>query len=463
MGLIKAAMGAIGGTLADQWLDAVESGPMGDQTVFSAGQTMREGDRRSSNKRGYADVISNGSRVIVQPNQFMVLVDGGRIIDYTAEPGYYTVDNSSAPSMFNGQFGESLKDAWNRFKFGGGQPQKQQVFFINLQEIKGIKFGTPNPVQYYDDFYNAELFLRAFGMYSIKVVDPLLFFAEAIPRSAVSVDIEDINEQYLSEFLTAFQSSLNQMSQDGVRISNVTSKSGELAKYMSDVLDSEWRALRGFVIQSVGVSSITYDEESKELIRMRSQASMLNDPGLRETFVQTSIARGLEAAGSNEGGAGQAYMGMGIGMMGAGGFMNQASNTNYQQMQMQQQQQQQQQMQQQMPQQQMPQQQQGYPQQQQGYSQQPGAPQGQPQQGGGGYAQPGDPQAQQQSAPPQAQQPGGWGCGNCGNQNPESAKFCMNCGSQKPAQAPTACQNCGQAFDGTAPKFCPNCGQPTGQ
>ena len=440
MGLIRAAMGAVGGALADQWLDAYESGPMGDQTVFTAGSVLRQGDPRSSNVKGYADIISNGSRIIVQPNQFMILVDGGRIVDYTAEPGYYTVDNSSAPSMFNGQFGDSLKDAWNRFKFGGGQPQKQQVFFINLQEIKGIKFGTPNPVQYYDNFYNAELFLRAFGMYSIKVVDPLLFFAEAIPRSAVSVNIDDINEQYLSEFLTAFQTSLNQMSADGVRISNVTSKSMELAKYMNDVLDEDWRRMRGFIVHSVGVSSISYDEESKELIKMRSQASMLNDPGLRETFVQTSIARGLEAAGSNEAGAGQAYMGMGIGMMGAGGFMNQASNTNFQQMQMQQQQQQQ------------PMQ----PPQQQGYPGQP--PYGQP-----GHMPP------QQGSPPVAPAPGqppqgAWGCSNCQNQNPPTAKFCMNCGNPRPAApaVPTACNNCGQAFNGNPPKFCPNCGKPTG-
>ncbi|HHX37074.1 MAG TPA: virion core protein, partial [Clostridiaceae bacterium] len=207
MGLIRAATGAIGGTLGDAWLEAIESGPMTDKTVCVKGRMLRPDDRRSSNRKGSSDVISNGSRVIVQPNQFMMLIDGGKIVDYTAEEGYYVVDNSSAPSLFNGEFGESLRDSWNRFKFGGTPSHMQQIYYINLQEIKGIKFGTPNAVQYYDEFYQAELFLRAFGNYSIKIVDPLLFFTEAVPRGAAEVDIADINEQYLSEFLMAFQTS----------------------------------------------------------------------------------------------------------------------------------------------------------------------------------------------------------------------------------------------------------------
>ena len=340
MGLIRAAAGAVGGTLGDAWLEAIESGPMTDKTVCKKGQILRPDDRRSSNRKATSNIISNGSRIVVQPNQFMMLIDGGKIVDYTAETGYYVVDNSSTPSLFNGQFGDSLRDSWNRFKFGGTPSQMQQVYFINLQEIKGIKFGTPNAVQYYDEFYQAELFLRAHGNYSIKVVDPLLFFAEAIPRGTEEVDIADINDQYLSEFLMAFQTSLNLLSQEGVRISTVTSQSMKLAKHMQDVLDEEWRANRGMVVQFVGVNSISYDDKSRELIDMRSQTSMLSDPNLRETYVQTSVARGIEAAGSNEGGAGNAFLGVGMGMMGAGNFMNQSSQTNMEMMRQQQAQQQ---------------------------------------------------------------------------------------------------------------------------
>lgn len=139
-----------------------------------------------------------------------------RLWDYTAEPGYYKVDNSALPS-FNGQFKDTLKESLSRVKFGGQTPTKQQVFFLNLQEIKGIKFGTRNPINYFDSFYNAELFLRAHGSYSIKITDPLRFYQEVIPRNKERVNIEDINEQYISEFLEAFQAAVNQMSAEGIR------------------------------------------------------------------------------------------------------------------------------------------------------------------------------------------------------------------------------------------------------
>lgn len=336
MGLIKAFTSAVGGGLADQWLEVIEPNDMGDSTVFTSGIKVRKDDRRGSNKRGTEDTVSNGSIIHVYPNQFMMLVDGGKVVDYTAEEGYYKVDNSSLPSMFNGSFKDSLKESFQRIKYGGVTPTSQKVYFINLQEIKGIKFGTPNPLNYFDNFYNSELFLRTFGTYSIKITDPLLFFMEAIPRNMDKVDIQDINEQYLSEFLEALQSAMNQMSVDGIRISHVPSKGRELSQYMANILDEDWKKMRGMEVQSVGIASISYDDESKELINMRNKGAMLGDPTVREGYVQGSIARGLEAAGSNEGGAAAAFMGMGVGMQGAGNFMGAASQSNQRQMEQQQ-------------------------------------------------------------------------------------------------------------------------------
>ena len=332
MGIIKAVVGAVGGTLADQWLEVIESDQMSDTTVFTKGVAVRKNDKRSSNTKGTENLVTDGSVIHVYPNQFMLLVDGGKVIDYTAEEGYYTVKNESAPSLFNGQFGEALKETFERVKFGGVSPKAQQVFFINLQEIKGIKFGTPNAINYFDNFYNSELFLRTHGTYSIKITDPLLFYAEAIPRSASRVDINDINEQYLSEFLEALQAAVNQYSADGQRISFLASKGRELSKYMNDILDEEWKKNRGFEIQSVGIASISYDEESQKLINMRNQGAMLGDPSVREGYMQGAIARGLEAAGSNEGGSMAGFMGMGVGMNAAGGVVAAASNANQQQM-----------------------------------------------------------------------------------------------------------------------------------
>ena len=333
MGIIKATIGAIGGNLADSWLEVIEADEMSDSTVFTKGVAVRRDDKRSSNKKGTADTISNGSVIHVYPNQFMILVDGGKIVDFTAEEGYYKVDNSSAPSLFAGQLGKSFVDAFRRIKFGGTPSYSQKAYFINLQEIKGIKFGTRTPVNYFDSFYNSELFLRAHGIYSIKITDPVKFYTEVIPKNADRVDVSEINEQYLSEFLEALTASINKMSVDGIRISHVTSKARELSKYMADELDADWRESRGFEVASVGIASVSYDDESRELINMRNKGAMLSDAAVREGYVQGAMARGFEAAGSNSAGSAQAFVGMGMGMNAGGGFMAAASETNRQQMQ----------------------------------------------------------------------------------------------------------------------------------
>lgn len=422
MGIIKAIASAVGGGLADQWLEVVEPDEMDDKTVFTRGVTVRQGDSRNSNRKGTKDTISNGSVVHVYPNQFMMLIDGGKVVDYTAEEGYYTVDNSSLPSMFNGEFGDTLKEAFNRIKFGGVTSGTQKVFYINLQEIKGIKFGTRNPVNYFDSFYNAELFLRAHGTYSIKIKNPLTFYSEAIPKNEDRVEIEDINEQYLSEFLEAFQSAINQMSADGVRISYVASKGRELSKYMADILDADWGEMRGMEIQSVGISSISYDEESTKLINMRNQGAMLGDPTVREGYVQGSIARGLEAAGSNANGSMAGFMGVGMGMQSTTGFMGAASQSNQAQM----------------------------------AREAAGSPQpsGNTWRCSCGNENTGNFCSDCGKPKPQVSV---WKC-SCGNDN--RGNFCSNCGKPRPTEM--KCASCGYEPDpdGPAPKFCPECGKP---
>lgn len=332
MGIIKAVTGAIGGALADSWLETIEAGEMSDTTVMTRGVLVNRKDKRSSNRKGTENIISNGSIIHVMPKTMMILTDGGKIVDFSAEEGYYQVQNSSAPSLFHGELQQSVLETFQRVCFGGTPSSSQKVYFLNLQEIKGIRFGSRNPINYFDNFYNAELFVRCHGTYSVKITDPLKFFIEALPRNRDTVDIQDINAQYLDEFLSALQAAVNQMSVDGVRISTLTSKSLELSRYMSKVLDQEWNDLRGMEVCSVGIASISYDEESQKLINMRNKGAMLSDPTIREGYVQGAIAGGLEAAGSNSAGAGQAYMAMGMGMNGAGGFMNAASQTNAAQM-----------------------------------------------------------------------------------------------------------------------------------
>ena len=337
-GVAQAAGGAIGSSLGDQWQDAFEANDMGEGIVFTKGVKLRAGDERNKNRKGTDDLVTQGSRIHVYDAQAMMVTDGGRITDFTAVPGVYTLDNTGQPTIFTGDLKGSLLDTWERFKFGGTSPQKQQIFYVNLQEIKGIKFGTPSALNYFDTFYNAELFLRCHGTFSIRITDPILFYQQVIPRDAVRVHFDEVKEQYMSEFLEALQTSINQMSVDGIRISQVASKMRELSKYMRDTLDEDWLRGRGMEIQSVGIASISYDDESRKLIDMRNQGAMLSDPSVREGYVQGAVARGMEAAGSNEAGAGMAFMGMGMGMSASGNFMGAASQSNQAQMQQQQQQ-----------------------------------------------------------------------------------------------------------------------------
>ena len=392
MGLISAAVSSVSGVLSDSWKEVIEPDDMSDSTLLVKGVAVKKG----SNKKGTDNYVSNGSVIHVYPNTLMLLMDGGKIVYYSAQEGYYEVNNSSAPSIFNGELKDSGKETCKRFQFGGVPSQKQYVYYINTAEIKGIKFGTRNPVNYFDNFYNAELFLRAHGSYSIKITDPIKFFTEFAPKGTDRIEIKDLSEQLFNEFMDALQSAINQMSVDGVRISAITSKSRELSKYMADVLDADWNDLRGIEVCSVGLASISYDDESKALINMRNKGAMMSDPTIREGFVQSSVAQGMQAAGSNTSGAANAFMGMGMGMNAAGGFMSAASQTNAAQM------------------------------------------------------------AQQQAAQQAAQQnqaDNGWKC-SCGTVN--TGNFCSGCGSKKPENTSWTC-SCGTTNTG---RFCSNCGSP---
>lgn len=400
MGLIKAALGAVVGNARDQWLEFIEAGDMSGGQLIVPGVFVNKGKGifktgRGSNTKGSDIVISNGSKIIVGPNQMMIMVENGKVVDFTCEEGSYEVNTALAPSLFSGQFKDSLKDTWERFKYGGVPTNKQQVFFMNLAEITGIKFGTQNPIQYFDAFYNADLSLRAHGMFSVRITDPIKTFMEL--RSASNFNTSSFGAQYSGEFVMNLGTAIAQMAVDGQRINQIQSKQMELAKYMRNCLDEEWRQRKGIEVESVSIE-ISYDEESKKLIGMRNQGAMLSDATIREGYVQGAIAQGLQAAGSNTAGAAQAFMGMGMGMNAAGGFMNSASQTNAMQMQMQ--------------------------------------------------AQQAQAAAPQQTAAPAA---GGWKC-SCGKEN--TGKFCAECGAKKPEDPASWTCSCGAVNTG---KFCAEC------
>ena len=414
MGIIKAAINAVTGALADTWLEVIESAPMGNNDVIVPGQAVDQ-KGRSQNKKGGENLVSNGSIIHVLDNQFMILVDGGKIVDYTATAGYYKVDNSALPSLFNGQFGDSIKESFSRIKYGGISSTSQRVFFLNLQEIRGIKFGTQNPVQYFDNFYESELFMRLHGTYSIKITDPFKFYMEVIPREVITNNqkftfampaIQQFNDEFVSELGTAF----NQYSADGFRVSHIASKTKEMGKYMADALDEDWNQLRGFQVTSVGMQPPAYDEESQKIVtersKMASQVSYLKDAASQQAYMAKSVGEGISGAGNNPGGAAIGFMGMNMAQnMGAGVMGNYMQNPQY------------------------------------GNQQQ--------------YAQPQQQQPQQQAPQQAAPAQGGWTC-ECGATN--QGKFCSECGKAKP-EAPKKrfCTNCGAELSPTT-KFCPECG-----
>ena len=315
-----------------------------------------------------------------------------------------------------------------------------------------------------------DLNVRAFGKFSIALTEnPLEFYKKVIPTSAVTnneaVDIGDlINENYIMEFLDALQQALTEISANNVRISQISTRANRdlLKSTISDLLYESWRRDRGIVIGDVGVT-VSYDDETKKILTERNKGAMLKDATIREGYVQGSVARGLEAAGSNANGSMAGFMGMGIGMNAGGNFMGAASNNNMQQMQMQQQAQQQ------------AQQQSAYQQQQQqAQPQQPQQPQSEPVPAPapapaadgwtcscGKTGNIGKFCAECGSPKPAPADNGPWTCPECGNQN--SGKFCANCGTKKPEKPKKIkCDKCGYEPDmsGPIPKFCPNCGDP---
>ncbi|MEE1282692.1 MAG: SPFH domain-containing protein [Acutalibacteraceae bacterium] len=460
MGIIRAAKNAAMGNFGDQYLEAVQPPKsFTESVVFAPGVRLGANDPRNQNKNGSENIVNNGSLIHVWPGTMMIIVDGGKIISACCEPGYVTVSDAAAPSLMAGEITGSLTDAFERLRFGGISPREQRVYYINMQEIRGIKYGTATPINYYDSMYDSEVFIRARGTYSFKITNPLKFFEQVIPKGAALdnkiIDFNDIKEQFNNEFLTALTDSLGKMSNDGIPFRKVQGNSSNLTKYLADALDYEWHEIRGMQILMTSLAA-SYTDDTQKIIQeasmLKMQGRALSDPNVQAGYMAKNVAEGIKAAGSNSAGATNAFLGMGMGMNMSGNIM-QGYQQNIQ------------------PQQGFP-QQGGYP--QQGYPQQGGYQQNQPQGMAGVASAPAPdswkcecgannigkfcPQCGKQKPEPKPQPTAnGWVC-SCGTQN--SGKFCMECGSPMPvAPTKTKCSQCGyEPEDGASPKFCPNCG-----
>lgn len=426
MGLIKAGLGAAGGVLADQWKEYFYCDSLDMDTLAVKGQKRVSG--RSSNTKGSDNIISNGSVVAVADGQCMIIVEQGKVVEVCAEPGEFTFDSSTEPTIFQGDLGgsivDSLKNIGKRFTFGGEPPKDQRVYYINTKELVGNKYGTAQtvPFKIEDPDLNFKLTvnLKCFGEYSYHVTDPVLLYTNVMGNMTDSFKRDAIDSQLKSELLTALQPAFAAISAQRIEYDQLPAHTKELAELLNSELSDKWRDLRGIEIVSFGMNSVKADEEDEKRLKELQVAGAMRDQNLAAASLTAATAEAMRSAASNENGAMNAFMGMGMASTMGGG---QAANM---------------------------------------------------------FAQ----AAQNQAAAPMPAA-NGWACScgatdntgkfcaNCGAAKPapagtwtcacgaqSSGKFCPECGAAKPA---TACSKCGwEPQNGNAPKFCPECGTPFG-
>ena len=402
MGLIKAAAGAFGGTMADQWKEFFYCEAIDNDVLVVKGEKRIGG--RSSNKRGNDNIISNGSGIAVADGQCMIIVEQGKVVEVCAEPGEFTYDTSSEPSIFSGNLSEGILNTFDtmkkRFAYGGDTGKDQRVYYFNTKELIGNKFGTANPIPFRVVDRNIgldiDVSVRCNGVYSYRIVDPLLFYANVCGNVEQQYDRDQIQDQLKTEFVSALQPAFAQISELGIRPSAIPGHVNELCDAMNKELTQKWKEIRGLAIVSIALNPVTLPEEDAQMIKDAQKNAILRDPTMAAATLAGAQADAVKSAASNTAGAMTGFMGMGM--------AQQAGGANMQ-----------------------------------------------------GLYQMGAQQAAQSAAQQSTVAPAGaWKC-ECGAEN--TGKFCAQCGKPKPQAGVWTC-SCGTQNTG---KFCAECGKPRPQ
>ncbi len=427
MGLIKAALGAAGGVLADQWKEFFYCEALPANVLLCKGQ--KRITSRSSNTKGNDNIISNGSGIAVADGQCMLIVEQGKIVEFCAEPGEFTWNSSTEPSIFTGSLGTSILDTFKaigkRFTYGGDTGKDQRVYYVNTKELLDNKFGTATPIPFrvVDSRIGLDIdvSLRCNGMYSYRIADPILFYTSVAGNVASVYTREQIDAQLKTEFISALQPAFAKLSDMEIRPNQIISHNPDLEAAMNEALSKKWGELRGLKVVSVALGSVTLPEEDQELIKTAQKTAMYKDPTMAAATMIGAQADAMKTAAGNTAGAMTGFMGMGM-AMNAGGINAQDLFAM-------------------------------------------------------GQAQ------AAQSAPKTAPAADAWTCScgavmtgkfctECGKPKPAAGwtcscgavnkgKFCSECGAKKPADAPLyKCDKCGWEPEDPAnpPKFCPECG-----
>ena len=320
MGLIKAGLGAVGSTLADQWKEYFYCDSMDKDVLVVKGK--KRVSSRSSNTKGSDNVISNGSGIAVADGQCMIIVEQGKVVEVCAEPGQFTYDTSSEPSIFTGKLGDSIKETFKvigkRFTYGGDTGKDQRVYYFNTKELLDNKFGTANPVPFRvvdrKIGLDIDVSIRCNGVYSYKISDPLLFYANVCGNIEQEYTRYEIEGQLKTEFMSALQPAMAKLSDLELRPNQVPAHAEELSQFMNEALTKKWGEIRGLSIVSIAMNPITLTEEDAELIKQAQRAAMLKDPNMAAATLVGAQADAMKAAAENANGSMAGFMGMGMAM-----------------------------------------------------------------------------------------------------------------------------------------------------
>ncbi len=438
MGLIRAITTAVGTTFADQWKEFFYCEAIPNHVLVTKG--VKRIGKKSSNKKGTDNVISNGSGIAVADGQCMIIVEQGKVVELCAEPGQFTWNNSTESSIFTGPLGKGIADLFRtigrRFTLGGDAGKDQRVYYFNIKEIVENKFGTPNPIPFRVVDRNIgldiDVSVRCSGVYSYKITNPLLFYTNVCGNVADQYTHQQIETQLKTEFVSALQPAFAKISEMQVRPNALPAHAEELAQLMNETLDQKWRDIRGIEVVSVALNPITLPEEDAAMIKNLQRSAVMRDPSMAAATLVEAQGEAMKSAAKNASGAMQGFFGMGMAMNQGG--MN-AQNL---------------------------------------------------------YAMGAEQQKARAEAAAAASAPApttapkdtwkcvcgaentGKFCVECGKQKPAGTwkcacgaenmgKFCPECGAKKPADAPLyRCDKCGfvPADPKDPPKFCPECGDP---
>ncbi|MFJ7922108.1 SPFH domain-containing protein [Lysinibacillus fusiformis] len=401
MGLLKAGVGALSGVLEDQWREYFYCESLSADVLVTKG--VKRTSKRGSNK-GNDNIISNGSIIAINEGQCMMIVEQGKVVEFSSESGEYVYDTSTEPSIMYGSdlsqgIIETFKQIGKRFTFGGEPAKDQRVYYFNKKEIVGNKYGTPAPVPFRVIDCNIgldiDIAIRCHGEYSYKIIDPLLFYTNVCGNVEREYTRASIDSQLKSELMTALQPAFAHISASGVRYSEIPAHTVALADALNKVLSEKWLATRGLAVVSFGISTLKASEEDEAMIKQLQRNAVMRDPGMAAAHLTGAQADAMIAAANNDAGAMSGFMGMNMAAQAGGVNASQLYQLNEQ-----------------------------------------------------------NKQAQMAQAALQnqtANEANAWTC-TCGHEN--TGKFCSNCGTAKPAEEGWSCA-CGAVNKG---KFCSECG-----